>query len=50
MCTLSVLRQAVAAGANLILTQLNSVPKPTVDGFMIRMAPNRFSACPLNTR
>jgi hypothetical protein len=30
----------VTPGANLILTQLNSVPKPSVDGFMIRMAPN----------
>ena len=30
----------VRPGANLILTDLNSVPKPTVDGFMVRAAPN----------
>ncbi len=36
----------VTPGANLILTQLNSVPKPTVDGFMIRMAPNLHYALP----
>jgi hypothetical protein len=30
----------VIPGANLILTQYNKVPKPTVDGFMIRMSPN----------
>ena len=30
----------VTPGANLILAQFNRVPKPTVDGFMIRMAPN----------
>ncbi len=30
----------VIPGANLILTQYNKVPKPNVDGFMIRMAPN----------
>jgi hypothetical protein len=36
----------VTPGANLILTQLNSVPKPNVDGFMIRMAPNLHYALP----
>jgi hypothetical protein len=36
----------VTPGANLILTQLNSVPKPTVDGFMLRMAPNLHYALP----
>jgi plastocyanin len=30
----------VTPGANLILVDTNKVPKPTVDGFMIRMAPN----------
>jgi len=30
----------VIPGANLILTQLNKVPKPKVDGFMIQMRPN----------
>jgi hypothetical protein len=30
----------VTPGANLILTQLGRVPKPNVNGFMIRMAPN----------
>jgi hypothetical protein len=30
----------VIPGANLILDQLNDVPKPAVDGFMIRMKPN----------
>ena len=30
----------VRPGANLILTDMNHVPKPSVDGFMVRMAPN----------
>jgi hypothetical protein len=36
----------VIPGANLILTQTNGVPKPTVDGFMTRMAPNLKYALP----
>jgi hypothetical protein len=36
----------VTPGANLILAQFNRVPKPTVDGFMIRMAPNLRYALP----
>src|ERR1700736_5903046 len=30
----------VTPGANLILLQWNKVPKPTQDGYMIRVAPN----------
>jgi hypothetical protein len=30
----------IAPGANLILLQTNQVPKPSQDGFMVRMAPN----------
>jgi hypothetical protein len=37
---------SVIPGANLILTQFNKVPKPNVDGFMIRMAPNLRYALP----
>jgi hypothetical protein len=37
---------SVIPGANLILTQTNHVPKPKVDGFMIRMAPNLKYALP----
>ena len=36
----------VIPGANLILTQYNKVPKPNVDGFMIRMSPNLRYALP----
>ncbi len=36
----------VIPGANLILDQINSVPKPNVDGFMIRMQPNLLYALP----
>jgi hypothetical protein len=36
----------VIPGANLILDQLNNVPKPRVNGFMIRMQPNLFYALP----
>ncbi len=36
----------VIPGANLILTQYNHVPKPDVNGFMIRMAPNLRYALP----
>jgi hypothetical protein len=36
----------VTPGANLILTQYNKVPKPKVDGFMIRMSPNLRYALP----
>jgi hypothetical protein len=36
----------VRPGANLILTDLNEVPKPTVDGFMTRVAPNLHYALP----
>jgi hypothetical protein len=34
----------VIPGANLILDQINKVPKPAVDGFMIRMKPNLLYA------
>ena len=30
----------ITPGANLILVDTNKVPKPTVDGYMVRMAPN----------
>jgi hypothetical protein len=36
----------VIPGANLILDQLGDVPKPKVDGFMIRMKPNLVYALP----
>jgi hypothetical protein len=36
----------VVPGANLILDQLNNVPKPHVDGFMVRMRPNLVYALP----
>ena len=36
----------VIPGANLILDQYLKVPKPTVDGFMIRMQPNLVYALP----
>jgi hypothetical protein len=36
----------VIPGANLILDQLTGVPKPHVDGFMIRMRPNLVYALP----
>jgi hypothetical protein len=36
----------VIPGANLILTQYNKVPKPSVDGFMIKMTPNLRYALP----
>lgn len=36
----------VTPGANLILAQFNRVPKPTVNGFMIRMVPNLRYALP----
>ncbi len=36
----------VTPGANLILTQLGGVPKPTVDGYMLRMYPNLHYALP----
>jgi hypothetical protein len=36
----------VIPGANLILDQLNNVPKPHVNGFMIRMQPNLVYALP----
>jgi hypothetical protein len=36
----------VTPGANLILAQYNKVPKPTVNGFMIRMQPNLVYALP----
>ncbi|MBV9194561.1 MAG: hypothetical protein JO168_10500 [Solirubrobacterales bacterium] len=36
----------VIPGANLILDQLNNVPKPTVNGFMVRMKPNLVYAQP----
>jgi hypothetical protein len=36
----------VIPGANLILDQLNDVPKPKVDGFMIKMRPNLVYALP----
>jgi hypothetical protein len=36
----------ITPGANLILTQINHVPKPTVDGYMVRMAPNLHYALP----
>jgi hypothetical protein len=31
---------AITPGANLILTDINHLPKPTEDGYMVRMAPN----------
>ena len=36
----------ITPGANLILAQANKVPKPTVDGFMLRFAPNLRYALP----
>jgi plastocyanin len=36
----------VIPGANLILDQINNVPKPHEDGFMIGMKPNLFYALP----
>jgi hypothetical protein len=36
----------ITPGANLILAQANQVPKPTVDGFMVRMVPNLKYALP----
>ncbi len=30
----------ITPGANLILTQIGHVPKPTVDGYMVKMVPN----------
>jgi hypothetical protein len=36
----------ITPGANLILLDSNRVPKPTVDGFMTRMAPNLKYALP----
>ncbi len=36
----------VTPGANLILTQIGHVPKPTVDGYMVRMFPNLHYALP----
>ncbi len=36
----------ITPGANLILTQLSNVPKPSVDGYMVRMAPNLHYALP----
>jgi hypothetical protein len=36
----------VTPGANLILLDTNKVPKPTVNGFMIRVAPNLHYALP----
>jgi hypothetical protein len=36
----------VHPGANLILVDTNHVPKPSVDGFMVRMAPNLKYALP----
>jgi hypothetical protein len=36
----------VTPGANLILTDYSHVPKPTVDGFMLRVAPNLHYALP----
>jgi hypothetical protein len=38
----------ITPGANLILTQIHDVPKPTVDGYMVRMAPNLHYALPGN--
>ena len=36
----------VRPGANLILTDLGEIPKPRVNGFMIRVAPNLHYALP----
>ena len=36
----------ISPGTNLILTQYNHVPKPNVNGFMIRFAPNLRYALP----
>jgi hypothetical protein len=36
----------ITPGANLILLDTNKVPKPTVDGYMVRMAPNLHYAKP----
>ncbi len=36
----------ITPGANLILLQTNQVPKPTQDGYMVRMAPNLHYARP----
>ncbi len=37
---------SITPGANLILLDTNHVPKPTVDGYMVRMAPNLHYALP----
>jgi hypothetical protein len=37
---------AITPGANLILLDTNKVPKPSVDGYMVRMAPNLHYARP----
>src|SRR5690242_15924691 len=36
----------ITPGANLILAQANQVPKPKVDGFMVKMVPNLRYALP----
>jgi plastocyanin len=36
----------ITPGANLILIDSNRIPKPTVDGYMVRMAPNLKYALP----
>jgi len=36
----------ITPGANLILLDTNSIPKPTVDGYMVRVAPNLHYALP----
>src|SRR5437764_9700655 len=36
----------IAPGSNLILLDRNQVPKPSEDGFMVRMAPNLHYALP----
>ncbi len=36
----------ISPGANLILLDTNQVPKPTEDGYMVRMAPNLHYALP----
>jgi hypothetical protein len=37
---------AISPGANLILVDRHTIPKPNIDGFMIRMAPNLHYALP----
>jgi len=39
----------ITPGANLILVDTNQIPKPTVDGYMVRMAPNLHYAKPNGT-